>query len=130
MRKKNDPALPAKDQSERDLADRDLRNRMDQIDRKLLVLSGKDGVGKSTVAANLATALARADKTVGLRFLGSIPIDPEIVDCGDSGKPFAAEEATSPTAQAFARAVQPILAGDNNPETREDESGGAERRAI
>ena len=43
-----------------------LRQRMSRIGRKLLVLSGKGGVGKSTVAANLAIALARAGKKVGL----------------------------------------------------------------
>jgi ATP-binding protein involved in chromosome partitioning len=276
--------LPVKEQSERNLADQMLRSRMEQIGQKLLVLSGKGGVGKSTVAANLATALARAGRRVGLldvdvhgpsipklmgleglpavsddealrpvisangvkvmsigfllpnedtpvvwrgprkyhlirqflqqvdwgeldfliidappgtgdeplavaelvrprvsavlvttpqdlavadvrrsvkfcneiqlpimgvlenmsglacpacghlielfksgggdklaksagvRFLGSIPIDPEIVDCGDSGKPFAAQPATSPTAEAFARAIEPILAFDADPQ--------------
>jgi ATP-binding protein involved in chromosome partitioning len=43
-----------------------LEARMADIRRKLLVLSGKGGVGKSTVAANLAAALARAGKRVGL----------------------------------------------------------------
>ena len=43
-----------------------LQGRMGAIDHKLLVLSGKGGVGKSTVAANLATALAQAGKRVGL----------------------------------------------------------------
>lgn len=43
-----------------------LGRRMCQIGHKLLVLSGKGGVGKSTVAANLASALARAGKRVGL----------------------------------------------------------------
>lgn len=40
--------------------------RMRQVRRKLLVLSGKGGVGKSTIAANLAMSLAHAGGQVGL----------------------------------------------------------------
>ena len=40
--------------------------RMGRIRRKIMVLSGKGGVGKSTVAVNLAMALAMAGKRVGL----------------------------------------------------------------
>jgi ATP-binding protein involved in chromosome partitioning len=40
--------------------------RMCRIKHKVMVLSGKGGVGKSTVAANVATALALAGKRVGL----------------------------------------------------------------
>ncbi len=40
--------------------------RMTRIKRKILVLSGKGGVGKSTVAVNLAVALASKGKRVGL----------------------------------------------------------------
>jgi ATP-binding protein involved in chromosome partitioning len=43
-----------------------VQQRMSKIRRKLLVLSGKGGVGKSTVAVNLATSLARSGKKVGL----------------------------------------------------------------
>jgi len=43
-----------------------IRKRVKQIKHQILVLSGKGGVGKSTVAANLAVSLALAGKKVGL----------------------------------------------------------------
>ena len=45
---------------------RRLSERMGQIKHKFIVLSGKGGVGKSTVAAYLATSLASRGKAVGL----------------------------------------------------------------
>ena len=43
-----------------------LKERMGMIKHKIMVLSGKGGVGKSTVAANMALALAMDGKQVGL----------------------------------------------------------------
>jgi len=58
--------IPQKDEAQMRREELMLQGRMENIGRKLLVLSGKGGVGKSTVAANLAAALARAGKRVGL----------------------------------------------------------------
>jgi Mrp family chromosome partitioning ATPase len=46
-----DPALPF------------IRDRMSKVKRKILVLSGKGGVGKSTFTAQLALAFAADDRT-------------------------------------------------------------------
>ncbi len=44
-------------------------------------------------------------------FLGSIPIDPEIVECGDSGKPYAHRFAERMAANKFAAIVNRVVAG-------------------
>ncbi len=55
------------DESEDEFHQRqNLGRKMCQIGQKLLILSGKGGVGKSTVAANLAVSLTLAGKSVGL----------------------------------------------------------------
>ncbi len=54
-------------ESENDYAERrKLEGRLGRIRHKVLVLSGKGGVGKSTVAVNLAVALQREGRRVGL----------------------------------------------------------------
>jgi len=62
-------AQQRREQEQRDQHQRDVEKvhqRMSQVRHKLLVLSGKGGVGKSTVAASLAVWLAQAGKHVGL----------------------------------------------------------------
>jgi Mrp family chromosome partitioning ATPase len=55
------------DESPEEFADRQkLAGRLCRIRHKLLVMSGKGGVGKSTVAANLAAAMASAGLRAGL----------------------------------------------------------------
>jgi len=63
---KSEDSLHMADTPQQDQDELLLQNRMAEIRHKLLVLSGKGGVGKSTVAVNLAAALARAGKQVGL----------------------------------------------------------------
>jgi len=62
MEKQGDQQRQARKEQEA----RRVKQRMAEIKHKLLILSGKGGVGKSTVAANLARALAKAGRRVGL----------------------------------------------------------------
>ena len=49
-----------------DCGNQKLTERMNKVNRKLFIMSGKGGVGKSTVAASLALALAEKGAKVGL----------------------------------------------------------------
>ncbi len=51
---------------ERNQQDQLISDRLGKVDRKILVMSGKGGVGKSTVAAYLALLLSKKNKQVGL----------------------------------------------------------------
>jgi len=49
----------------------------------------------------------------GVPFLASVPLDPAIVEAGDSGKPYVYHYSNSVAAQEFAKALPPILALDD-----------------
>ena len=83
---------------------RRLDQRLGQIRQKILVLSGKGGVGKSTVAANLATSLALAGHKVGLLDIDIHgPSIPKLMGLEN--------EACGPTAEV--NVIEPIPLGDN-----------------
>ena len=48
-------------------------------------------------------------KEVGVRFLGDIPLDPEVVRSGDMGYAFLDVQRESPTAKALQKIIKPIL---------------------
>lgn len=73
-----------------------LRHQMSRIKHKILVLSGKGGVGKSTVAVNLAVSLALADKKIGLLDVDIHgPSVPKILNLEDK-KPVSLAETIEP----------------------------------
>ena len=48
-------------------------------------------------------------KEMGVPFLGRIPMDPQIVEGSDEGKPFVYHYRETESTQAFIRAIQPVL---------------------
>jgi len=51
----------------------------------------------------------RMAKEMGVPFLGKIPLEPKIVEAGDSGKPFLDHFAETEAAKAFKTALAPVL---------------------
>jgi len=77
--------------------DAKLRKSLQRIKNKLVVLSGKGGVGKSSVATNLAVGLARQGKKVGLMDVDVHgPSVPRLLHLDDSKPPQAVEEGLIP----------------------------------
>lgn len=82
--------------------DLEIRERLEHIRNKLLIMSGKGGVGKSSVAAYLAVSLAGEGYRVGL-------MDPGVVRHGDAGRPTGVLGSKLPFACAFEAVVKEII---------------------
>lgn len=82
--RKSEPGFHEKDDNVQ------LNNRLGKIKNKILVLSGKGGVGKSTVAVNIASILAAEGKRVGILDVDihgpSIPLMLGVQDSGLHGE--------------------------------------------
>ena len=50
----------------------------------------------------------RTAKELGIPLLGSVPLDPAVVVCGDGGKPVVVDRPDSPTGKAFSELVQAV----------------------
>ena len=66
MQKKKKTTDPKQRKDQMEMQKKDIKERLDHIKNKILVMSGKGGVGKSSVAAYLAVALSKKDFAVGL----------------------------------------------------------------
>jgi ATP-binding protein involved in chromosome partitioning len=66
MIKKKHPADAKTHNDQKERQKREIKNRLQHIKNKILVMSGKGGVGKSSVAAYLSLALSKKGYTVGL----------------------------------------------------------------
>ncbi len=51
----------------------------------------------------------RAAAELGVTFLGRVPIDPNIVESGDDGKPFVSSQPESEATKAFTRIVEKVI---------------------
>ena len=66
MPKKKQTADPKKRKDQMEVQKREIKERLQHIKNKILVMSGKGGVGKSSIAAYLSVALSKKGFTVGL----------------------------------------------------------------
>lgn len=92
---------------------------MDKVNHTLIVMSGKGGVGKSTVAANLATGLSQRGYDVGLIDCDMHgPSIPKILGIGEDVKPTGTDSSINPIQSEHGPAVislAPFLPESDSP---------------
>ncbi|MGA1791786.1 MAG: P-loop NTPase, partial [bacterium] len=64
-------------------------------------------------------------REMAVPFLGRVPIDPQVVEASDEGKPYMYHYARTETAKAFGRVIRPILQMDGTEVTSKPEKGKA-----
>ncbi len=75
-------------------------------------------------------------REMGVPFLGRIPIEPQIVEASDNGKPFVYHYSKTEAAKAFSAAIEPVLSMDSNikrepsPVIQEEETANKIKIAI
>lgn len=53
----------------------------------------------------------KAARELGVTFLGKVPIDPNIVESGDNGKPFVSSQSESEATKSFIKIVEKVMRG-------------------
>jgi len=53
----------------------------------------------------------KAARELGVTFLGKVPIDPNIVESGDNGKPFVSSQPESEATKSFIKIVEKVIEG-------------------
>jgi len=53
----------------------------------------------------------KAARELGVTFLGKVPIDPNIVESGDNGKPFVSSQPESEATKSFIKIVEKVMRG-------------------
>ena len=60
---------------------------------------------------------AKLAAEIGVPFLGDLPIDPRVAECGDTGEPIVRKYPDSPVAKAYLKLAATVIAEAGKPAT-------------
>ena len=69
-------------------------------------------------------------REMAVPFLGRVPIDPQVVEASDDGKPYMYHYARTETAKAFGRVIRPILEMEGKPQSPKEKADLAKERQV